>query len=189
MVAGGADREVTPARLEPVRVVAGIARSRRLVTPDGDTTRPTADRVKEATFNALYSLGVIADSTVADLYAGSGAMGIEALSRGATAAVFVDWSREAIAAIETNLDATGFADQATVVRGDVLRHLANASRVDLALCDPPYTFDQWPELLAMIDAEVVVIESNRAVELPDRWSPVRVREYGTTVITIATDSP
>jgi 16S rRNA (guanine966-N2)-methyltransferase len=83
-----------------MRVIAGTARGRRLVAPTGSSTRPTSDRVREATFNALGSLGVVVDATVLDLFAGSGAMGIEALSRGAAHATFVDQDRAARAAIE-----------------------------------------------------------------------------------------
>ncbi len=100
-----------------MRVIAGTRGGRRLVAPDGADTRPTADRVREATFNALASLDALVDAEVVDLFAGSGAMGIEALSRGAAHATFVDDDRRAIEAVEANLAATGLADRATVVRG------------------------------------------------------------------------
>src|SRR3954467_4150678 len=104
----------------PVRVIAGEWGGRRLQAPPGDATRPTSDRVREAVFNALGSLGAVEGAAVADLFAGSGAMGIEALSRGAASVTFVDSARPARAAIEANLAATGFAEQARVVAGDVM---------------------------------------------------------------------
>src|SRR5688500_8528533 len=111
-----------------MRVVAGNAKGRPLVAPDGAETRPTGDRVRESVFNALYSLGDPVDGArVLDLYAGSGALGIEALSRGATSATFVDRSHRATVVIERNLQGTGTAgDGTTVVRAEVLDWLARA---------------------------------------------------------------
>jgi 16S rRNA (guanine966-N2)-methyltransferase len=165
-------------------VVAGTLRGRRLVSPPGRATRPTADRVREATFNALHSLGAVTDATVLDLFAGSGAMGIEALSRGASHATFVDEDPRAIDAIRSNLDSTGVADQATVRRGDA-RH--PVGRFDLAVADPPYAFSdaEWAELLDRLDAPVVVIESDREVPPPAGWVVVRSKRYSTTVVSIA----
>src|SRR5436853_535402 len=122
-----------------MRVVAGTARGRPLRAPRGDAIRPTSDRVREAIFNSLTSLGAIEGATVADLFAGTGALGIEALSRGAGHVTFVDQDREAIATIDANLAATGLAGApASVVRADVARWIATAAPVDLALLDPPY---------------------------------------------------
>ncbi len=137
-----------------MRVVAGSARGRRLEAPEGESTRPTGDRVREAVFNSLHSLGAVEDATVLDLFAGSGALGIEALSRGAAHATFVDTDRRAIGAIEANLAATGLAERATVLRADadsvVARAVAEGRRWDLALLDPPYAFDGWADLLAVL---------------------------------------
>src|SRR5262245_65746565 len=103
------------ARYVPVmRVVAGSARGIRLDGPPGRSTRPTSDRVREATFNALGSLGLVEGSVVLDLFAGSGAMGIEALSRGARRATFVDNDPSALESIRTNLEVTKLAPAATV---------------------------------------------------------------------------
>src|SRR5204863_1751944 len=126
---------------------AGSAGGRRLRAPKGITTRPTSDRVREAIFNSLDSMGAVDGASVADLFAGSGALGIEALSRGAASAVFVDDDREAAAAIRDNLATTEMAGPAAaVVQSDVLRWSATASSFDLVLIDPPYTFDRWTEL-------------------------------------------
>lgn len=167
-----------------MRVVAGEAKGRRLVAPDGEATRPTSDRVREATFNALGSLGYPEDASVMDLFAGSGALGIEALSRGAAHCTFVEEDRRAVEAITANLRSTGLADRATVVRAEVLGWLGGHRKesADLALCDPPYPFDGWVELLARIAAPFVVIESNREVPAPPDWALVRSRTYGVTVV-------
>lgn len=170
----------------PMRVVAGTARGRIIDAPPGRTTRPTSDRVRESIFNALGSLDVVADAVVVDLFAGSGALGIEALSRGAARATFVESDRSAVRVIQANLERCGFADRATVVAADVPRFLGRGSRFDLALVDPPYAYDGWPELLGALDAATVVIESDRAVDVGARWDVVRDRTYGSTVVQIVT---
>jgi 16S rRNA (guanine966-N2)-methyltransferase len=168
----------------PVRVVAGSAKGRTLRAPDGKDTRPTSDRVREAVFNALGSLGVVDDARVLDLFAGSGALGIEALSRGAAHATFVDQSRAAVALIQENLAVCGLADRATVVNGDVGRHRIDIDSMNLVLADPPYLFDGWAELFERLSSGVfVVAESNRALEAPVGWELVRQRRYGTTWVT------
>jgi 16S rRNA (guanine966-N2)-methyltransferase len=136
-------------------------------------------------FNALGSLGVVEGARVLDLFAGSGALGIEALSRGAAEATFVDDDAKALAVVRRNLDAADLADQATVVRGDGTRFAAG--RFDLALLDPPYAFDDaaWVKLLADLDADVAVIESDREVAVPEPWRVLRVKKYGGTVVAIA----
>src|SRR4051794_28934142 len=168
-----------------MRVVAGTAGGLKLTAPSGHVTRPTGDRVREATFNALGSMGVVEDAEVVDLFAGSGAMGIEALSRGAAHATFVDHDRRARRAIEANLTTTGLADRALVVGDEVLDFVEMTERrFDLAVLDPPYAYDGWPVVLAVVDAEVVVLESDRPIEPGERWSVARSRSYGTTVVTI-----
>lgn len=175
-----------------MRVVAGTARGRRLVSPPGSTTRPTSDRVREAVFDMLVSLDAagltrIEGAEVVDLFAGTGAMGIEALSRGAARATFVEWDREAAAVIERNLAATG-VEQGTVVRRDVavfLRSPAITSRTgpfDVAFCDPPYGYQGWEGLLQDLPARLVVAESDAPIG-PRAGRPLlRSRRYGTTVV-------
>lgn len=176
-----------------MRVIAGTARGRRLVAPEGPATRPTPDRVREATFNALGSLHAVIDATVLDLFAGSGALGIEALSRGAAHATFVDQDRAARAAVEQNLAATGLADRATVVASPVDRFLAAAGdrRWDLALIDPPYeqTDDGWLDLLDALPADLAVLESNREVEPPFGWEVIRSKRYGRTQVLFVARQP
>ena len=186
--ATSSEETATARRYVPgVRVVAGSAGGRRLAAPPGEAVRPTADRVREATFNALGSLGAVEGATVLDLFAGSGAMGIEALSRGAASATFVDRDPKALAAVRANLDATGLADRATVVRADAARWLAGAGRFDLAVLDPPYATDDamWAQLLGALDAEVAVLESDRQVSLPGGWGILRSRSYGGSVVVLA----
>ena len=166
-----------------MRVIAGSARGRPLVAPAGSTTRPTLDRVREAMFNALGSLVPIAGASVVDLFAGSGALGVEALSRGAARATFCDVDAAARRAVTANLEATGFADRATVLAVDALVHAAAADPVDVAFCDPPHRFDRWDELFGVVRADVVVVESDRAVEPPEPWVVVRSKRYGGTVVT------
>jgi 16S rRNA (guanine966-N2)-methyltransferase len=169
-----------------MRVVAGSARGRRLTTPSGNDVRPTTDRVREATFNALGSLGVVHAARVLDLFAGSGALGIEALSRGAAHVTFVDTSPTALAAVRANLSSCGLGEQAEVVRADALAFLGRAAQwFDLVLLDPPYAFDEWPELLDAVHGEVVVIESDRSIDTLPRFEVQRERRYGGTVVTIA----
>ena len=171
-----------------MRVVAGSARGRRLVAPDGTATRPTGDRVREATFNALTSLDALDGAVVLDLYAGSGAMGLEALSRGAASATFVDLDPRALAAIRANVATTGFTDVSRVVRSDVARFLDDQrAPVGLAVLDPPYALpdEGWSALLSSLLAEVAVLESDRELPVPAGWEILRARRYGTTVITLA----
>jgi 16S rRNA (guanine966-N2)-methyltransferase len=166
--------------------VAGTARGRRLVAPDGRDTRPTSDRVRESLFNALYSLDAVDGATVLDLFAGSGALGIEALSRGAERCTFVEPSRAALVAVRANLASTGLADRATVVATGAEAYLAGRpDPVDLALCDPPYAYDSWPALFAASPAGLVVCESDRPIEPGEGWHVVWTRRYGGTVVTFA----
>ena len=118
-----------------MRVVAGEHRGRRLAAPRGSGTRPTADRVREAIFSIL---GPVEGLRVLDLFAGSGALGIEALSRGAASAVFVDRDRRAVAAVRANLSSLGI--EASVVEREVAAYLrAGPGPFDLVFADPPYS--------------------------------------------------
>jgi 16S rRNA (guanine966-N2)-methyltransferase len=169
-----------------VRVVAGEARGRRLVAPDGPATRPTGDRVREAVFNALHSLDAVVGRRYLDLFAGSGALGIEALSRGADHCTFVDSSPAALRAIRANLDATGLAARAAVRQADAAAFLAGSrEHFDVALLDPPYAFDGWADLLTRLPADLVVVESGHEIELPAGWDAPRTRRYGGTVVHFA----
>ena len=169
-----------------MRVIAGSCRGRPLRAPAGTTTRPTADRVRESIFDVLGSLEPVDGLRVLDLFAGSGAMGIEALSRGAASAVFVDRDPAALSAVRANLDALGLQDRARVVRADVLVWLSAqpTDEAELALCDPPYDFDQWERLLERLPAPLAVLESARPVEVPPPWEVARNKRYGGTLVTV-----
>ena len=173
-----------------IRVVSGAAKGRRLASPAGEATRPTPNRVREAVFNSLYSLDAIEGARVLDLYAGTGALGIEALSRGAAEAVFVESDPAVAAVLRSNLETTGLADRAAVMVTDADTALAGLARegrhFDLALVDPPYSFDAWPDLLSRVPAELVVVESDRAVDVGPRFAIHHRRRHGGTVVTFAT---
>ena len=168
-----------------MRVIAGTLRGRALRAPPGRGTRPTADKVREAIFSVLGSLVDLEGTSVLDLYAGSGAMGIEALSRGAASVVFVDDAPAACRTLQANLDSLGLAGRGRILRQDVLRYLDTAGRFDIALCDPPYDFDGWADLLGRLDAGLAVLESARAVPVPGAWETIRNKRYGGTLVTVA----
>jgi 16S rRNA (guanine966-N2)-methyltransferase len=170
-----------------MRVVAGVAGGRRLQAPAGRKVRPTSERVREALFNSLGSLDAVVGATVLDLFAGTGALGIEALSRGAVSATFVDADVQSVTAIKANLAATGLGEGARVVHADVFRFLADATSevLDVAFADPPYAFTDWPGLLAVVPARLVAIEARTHVEMPSGWRALRSKRYGDTVVTLA----
>jgi 16S rRNA (guanine966-N2)-methyltransferase len=170
-----------------MRIIAGSHRGHSIVAPPGVGTRPTSDRVRENVFNIL---GPLDGATVLDLYAGSGAMGLEALSRGAAQAVFVDDDRDAVKAIERNLDKLRL--RATVLCRDAIAVLASEKRkYDLVLVDPPYDMysDIEPKLARYLPSVlgedgVVVLETGARVE-PELPLAVRTsRKYGHTRVTV-----
>lgn len=172
------------------RVIAGTARGRRLVAPAGTATRPTSDRAREGLFSTLQSLHALDGARVLDLYAGSGALGLEALSRGASAATFVETDAQALAALRANVAALALPG-ATVVAQDAERFLAAdpAPRFELALLDPPYAQDVAAVLVRLrpwvTDDGIAVVErASRSGELawPNGYEPVRSRRYGDTTI-------
>ena len=173
-----------------MRIIAGTRKGARIFAPKGRDTRPTSDRAREAAFNLI---GPIDGARVLDLYAGSGAMGLEALSRGAETAVFVEDDRDAVRTIQRNLDKLNLLG-ARVVHGDATRFLATDSGAyDLVLVDPPY--ERWEQLQPRLarylpprlapDALVVLETSSREPEpelagLTERTS----RRYGAARITL-----
>lgn len=167
-----------------MRIVAGELRGRAIVAPPGTRTRPTTDRVREAMFNALTSLGVIDGALVVDLYAGSGALGFEALSRGAEHVTFVERDRAALSAIEANRAELAVRDRTRVVNGDPLT-MARSLDADVVFADPPYDFTAWDRLLGGLAPTVgfVVAEAPSEVGESDGWSVVRSKRYGRTWVT------
>lgn len=178
-----------------MRIVAGTARGRTLKTPRGsDVTRPTADRVRETIFNVL---GQTCDGLrVLDLYAGTGALGLEAISRGATKAVLVDRGREAIALCRENAAALGFTSQVEVLGLPVEKAIATlvkgGARFELVFSDPPYAAKAGLEVLRAIEPLVVsegvaVIEHDAQEALPEqdgRWRREDERAFGATIVSI-----
>jgi 16S rRNA (guanine966-N2)-methyltransferase len=170
-----------------VRIIAGSRKGHTIEAPPGRGTRPTSDRVRENIFNIL---GPVDEADVLDLYAGSGAMGLEALSRGAASAVFVERDTEAIRAIERNLDKLRL--RGTVLRQDALAVLAAEKRkYDLVFVDPPYEMytDLEPQLARYLPSVVtedgvIVVETDKRVEpvlpLEQRTS----RRYGSARVTV-----
>jgi 16S rRNA (guanine966-N2)-methyltransferase len=135
-------------------------------------------------FNALGSLGAVEGASVVDLFAGTGALGIEALSRGAAAVTFVEHDRRVVETVRANLESTGL-DGGEVVHEDALRWLARAAPFDLALLDPPYAFDAWDLLFERLPATLAAIESDREVDPGEGWQVLRTKRYGGTVVTLA----
>lgn len=166
-----------------MRVVAGELRGRKISAPEGTTTRPTTDMAREAIFNALTSLDVIVEANVLDLFAGSGALGIEALSRGAKHCTFIERDRDALASLQDNIKKLGIADRTTVIRADALLAAAKVTGVDLVMADPPYEFKNWQGLLLNISAPLVVAESNREITGLKGWESMRSKRYGRTHVT------
>lgn len=174
-----------------MRVVAGEHAGRRLAAPRGKHTRPTSDRVREAVFSMLGSVDGI---RVLDLYAGSGALGIEALSRGARAATFVDSHAAAARAVRENLERVG-SDRGRVFRADVLSFVRGAARHgevwDLVLCDPPYRLAPGlgPELTGALAPVLapgarIVCESSSRQPLRLELPLITERRYGDTFIAV-----
>ena len=174
-----------------MRIVAGLYGGRRLTAPPGSETRPTSDRVREALFSVLGAS--VQDARVLDLYAGSGALGLEALSRGARSAVFVDRSRKAITAIRANLDALGVDAEVRPIEARAALRAASARHeaYDLVFLDPPYrrAAELGRELSEGVTA--VLAPGARVITESDRRTPLQLdlpladeRRYGDTVIRI-----
>jgi 16S rRNA (guanine966-N2)-methyltransferase len=173
-----------------VRVIAGSRKGHKLAAPRGLETRPTSDRVRENVFNLI---GPVDGARVLDLFAGSGALGIESLSRGAASAVFVERDPEAVRTIERNLDKLGLTG-ARVVRLDAITGLAQETgarrKYDLVLADPPYTmtdYDSLSRYLPGLLAEdgLLVFETAAKTEPDLPGLEVRTsRKYGSTRVTV-----
>jgi 16S rRNA (guanine966-N2)-methyltransferase len=176
-----------------MRIISGTARGRKLKVPVSGT-RPIPDRAKTAIFNMLLSLRM-AEGTpglegvrVLDLFAGSGAFGLECLSRGAAEVVFVEQNRAAAQILEHNLATIGCADRARVLIRDAASVVASFgpdASFDLAFCDPPYADDPWLELLPLIPADLLVAHTEGELRLTDEWSEVRRRSYGRPQVVLA----
>ena len=177
-----------------MRIIGGSARSRSLETPRGQDTRPTQALVREALFDMLQ--GEVQDAMVLDLFAGSGALGLESLSRGAASAVFVEKARNAAAVVGRNIEKLGFQDRATLLSMDwqqALSRLAALGKAfDLVFLDPPYRLSLVPVLSQLTDsallrpAAILALEHGKGQgpDTPPCFSLRRRRAYGDTEITL-----
>ena len=173
-----------------MRIVAGKLRGRAIVAPPGDLVRPTSDRVREAVFNVLaHGDATLEGARVLDAFAGSGALGLEALSRGAAFATFIDVATDAIAAIKQNADALDVARACRVIRGDAIQPPRADAPCDLVFLDPPYRSGLAANALKQLaDAGWIAEDATIVVELggpfvaPDGFTLTDERRYGRTRI-------
>jgi 16S rRNA (guanine966-N2)-methyltransferase len=169
-----------------MRIIAGTHRGHRIAAPKGRDTRPTSDRVRENAFNLI---GPVDDGDVLDLFAGSGAMGLEALSRGAASATFVESDREACRTINANLDKLNL--KGSVLCQDVLRAVTSERRTyDLVLCDPPYDYDHaklGPRLARLVSEDGVLVYESSGRQDPPEVPGLELRtsrRYGSARLTL-----
>jgi 16S rRNA (guanine(966)-N(2))-methyltransferase RsmD len=183
-----------------MRIISGSARGTRLASFDGNQIRPTGDRVREALYSMLLSrLGTFAGRRVLDLYAGSGALSLEALSRGAFHATLIDAGSQSAALIENNARACRLKDKISLIRGQVLDKLAltqSSAPFDLIFLDPPYdkglltpTLEMISELCLLDEDGIVCVEASSKESLADRVGQLQIvtqRRYGATQIFLLT---
>jgi 16S rRNA (guanine(966)-N(2))-methyltransferase RsmD len=181
-----------------LRIIAGISRGRKLVSPKDSSIRPTGDRVKEALFSMIDAH--LPGSKVLDLFAGTGSLGLEALSRGAEFATFVENSPKSLELLKKNIELAGFKAQSEVIYKDALRAAAafgKSGRVfDIIFVDPPYKENLYEKVLSSIEnygiirnGGLVVVEYPAAMAINEakvRFIPVRSKRYGNTAINIYT---
>lgn len=173
-----------------MRIIGGTFRGHRLTAPKGPT-RPTTDRTREAVFNLLQSRADLHGTRVLDLFAGSGALGLEALSRGAAEVTFVEKAGAALGVIRKNAAALGVADRCRIVRADALRWLGRRpeSYFDLAFADPPYALDglvQLPDLVRphLAPGGLFVLEHGGDADFSEHPAHATSRAYGQTVVSV-----
>lgn len=184
-----------------MRVIAGTARGTKLIAPSGMEVRPTLDRVREALFSILMPR--IDEAVFLDLFSGTGAIGIEALSRGAQTATFVDQDSRSMGALQRNLEATHFTSRARIRRLALPGALANLAKdplqYDIVFIDPPYAFEAYTELLdtlpvsgLLANEAIVVVEHNARKDPLTAVSGLhryRVATYGETALSFFTQKP
>ncbi len=177
--------------MKSMRVITGSARGMSLRTLEGETTRPTSEKVKEAVFSAIQF--EIEGARVLDLFAGSGQLGIESLSRGAKSAVFVDSDKNAVKIIQANIEKTGFGDKSEVFAKDYSAFLnMNVRKFDIVFLDPPYAAGFMEKALDRVsdfvdDKGIVICEHSCRETLPDAAGALakyREYKYGKTAVTI-----
>ncbi len=173
-----------------LRIISGTARGKKLLSLEGEHTRPTTDRVKESLFNLISPY--VFDSQVLDLFAGSGALGVESLSRGAKEVVFIDNFADALSVTKKNVQASRF-ENAQVLLCDALDFLKRTEKkFDIIFVDPPYKADLYNEVLflahkVLTEDGIIVCESDVPI-LPSGYEVLKERKYGKTFITILKDN-
>jgi 16S rRNA (guanine966-N2)-methyltransferase len=179
-----------------MRIIGGKFRGRKIEQPESEAVRPTKDRTREAVFNIIAEL--VPDADVLDLFAGSGAYGLEALSRGARKAVFIEKEREAASAIKRNISSLGVGERAKVITGDVFKAIKELKEekeaFELVFIDPPYSKGEAKKTLIKVNhydilkhSGLVIIEHRTGESLPDSEGDVSIlkrKTYGNTSISI-----
>jgi 16S rRNA (guanine966-N2)-methyltransferase len=186
-----------------MRIIAGSKRGMKLFSPPGHESRPIIDRVKQALFNVLQKYDLPADKTVADVFAGVGSLGLEALSRGAAFVAFVEHNPKIAPILERNIEKAGFVEQSKVIRADAFKVTlpvdAKHPQYDLVFVDPPYVDSTQTqagsllaELLTRLAAQVasggfVIVRTHRDTSLSESYGPLKIierRQWGTMAVTI-----
>ena len=175
-----------------LRVISGKARGLKLESLEGLTTRPTLDKVKQAIFNMLFDITY--DATVLDLFSGSGAMGIECISRGSKECTFVDIEKDAIDIINKNIKKAKFENESKVIKSDFISFLNSTNqKFDLVFLDPPYDSDYYEKSLCLLKQNdllnknaVIVVESSKDVvpNIPSYYEITRQKFYGTVCVSL-----
>ncbi len=168
-----------------MRVITGTAKGKRLETLDGMDIRPTTDRIKEAIFSSIQF--DMFDAEVLDLFAGTGQLGIEALSRGASKAVFVDCSKKSLDVVKKNLETTGFKEKSETYNMNGVDFIAgNSMKFDFIFLDPPYNKGIIPEILPLLNNKLkenglIICEYEKNLELSEKYGDLtlkKTRKYG-----------
>jgi len=186
-----------------MRIIAGTKRGMKLFSPEGLGTRPIIDRVKESLFSVLYKYDLPSGKIVADLFCGTGSLGLEALSRGAAGVIFVEKSREVVEILKKNIEKAGFVDQSKVITADVFKSAAqivkNAEKYDLVFVDPPYVNSRETgldslvgQLLILLQQQIseegiIAVRTERKNHLLDNYGKLEIidrRQWGTMAVTL-----
>jgi len=186
-----------------MRIIAGLKRGMKLLPPAGRDTRPITDRVKESLFSVLYKYDVIEDCVVSDIFCGTGSLGLEALSRGAKWATFIDKDRKVIQTLNKNISKAGFEDRSKVITANAFKvgspGTVDDEKCDLVFIDPPYVMSTDPSaqsqlgrLLEIVcdqikDTAIVCVRTYRQVNLLDNYGQLKIidrRQWGSMAVTL-----
>jgi 16S rRNA (guanine966-N2)-methyltransferase len=172
-----------------MRVISGIAKGRKLSAPRGTKVRPTSDKVKEAIFNTIAPF--IEESNFLDLFAGSGNVGIEALSRGAKHCTFIDIWTDSIKYIKLNVNSASFQDRSTIIKGDIFKILKKLdTKYDIIFMDPPYGYNLINSVIEVVNdkltrAGIVIVEAENSFNWNSSYGElklVKISKYGDTQV-------